>query len=441
MGNRVLGVLVAAVFVIGGSSRYDVAVHAQGGERPQVSVRPADDFEVNGAGDNAAWQRAAWTPLHKRQPDGHPYQARFKALYSKTGLYFLMEGTDRKLTATMDQDFLDLWNEDVFEVFLWTDERYPVYLEYEISPLNHELPILVPNFGGQFLGWRPWHFEQDRLTRKATTVIGRHEGAACRYPGLARRILHPVRAAQAAAERAADGRDAVARQLLSRRLRRRQDHAVGLGPGRRRAFTSSRNSATCCSSAPDANSRLDWGIALGHVYALRVLRRRRCAAEIWSCERPDGVTFLPRVLHGRHHGNPTASRRRRRVRARCRVVDPRGRGCADRRGILDRPRHGRQRRGGPGRDGHGDRSGDERCLYGQSRTTPATIRSRRCRSGPMSSTPSSPGSRRPRRGRCRSRPSRSRGWISSWSSVHSPKRSKSRPSRRCCRPKRRRSAR
>ena len=38
---------------------------------------------------------------------------------------------------------MDLWNEDVFEVFLWTDERYPVYFEYEISPLNHELPILA----------------------------------------------------------------------------------------------------------------------------------------------------------------------------------------------------------------------------------------------------------------------------------------------------------
>ena len=67
---------------------------------------------------------------------------------------------------------MDLWNEDVFEVFLWPDERDPVYLEYEISPLNHELPILVPNFGGQFLGWRPWHYERDRLTRKATSAIG-----------------------------------------------------------------------------------------------------------------------------------------------------------------------------------------------------------------------------------------------------------------------------
>jgi hypothetical protein len=67
---------------------------------------------------------------------------------------------------------MDLWNEDVFEVFLWPDERYPVYFEYEISPLGRELPILVPNFGGQFLGWRPWHYDGDRQTRKATSVMG-----------------------------------------------------------------------------------------------------------------------------------------------------------------------------------------------------------------------------------------------------------------------------
>jgi hypothetical protein len=110
--------------------------------------------------------------MRRRQPDGHPYDTRFKMVYSKTGVYFLMDGTDRKLTATMNEDFMDLWNEDVFEVFLWTDERHPIYFEYEISPLNKELPILIPNLGGQFIGWRPWHYEKDRLTRKATTTSG-----------------------------------------------------------------------------------------------------------------------------------------------------------------------------------------------------------------------------------------------------------------------------
>ena len=163
---------LSGLFLLPWAGGYDVAVHTQTAAVPRLSVKLVDDFEVTGLGDRPAWQQTEWTPLRRRQPDGHPYDARFKMLYSTTGLYFLMEGTDRKLTATMGEDFMDLWNEDVFEVFLWTDERYPVYLEYEISPLNHELPILVPNFGGQFLGWRPWHFERDRLTRKATSIMG-----------------------------------------------------------------------------------------------------------------------------------------------------------------------------------------------------------------------------------------------------------------------------
>ena len=173
MTTRVaLGSGLVGLFLIAQTSGYHDAVHAQGAERPRLTVRPTNDFEVNGAGDHASWGPAEWVPLRKRQPDNHPYNSRFKVLYSNTGLYFLMDATDRKVTATMNEDFMDLWNEDVFEVFLWTDERYPVYFEYEISPLNRELPIIIPNFGGQFLGWRPWHYERDRMTRKATTTIG-----------------------------------------------------------------------------------------------------------------------------------------------------------------------------------------------------------------------------------------------------------------------------
>ena len=154
------------------ANRYDVGVHAQTNQRPRLSVRAVNDFEVTGTGEHAAWRQTAWVPLRRRQADGHPYDSRFKVVYSSTGLYVLMDATDRKLTATMADDFMDLWNEDVFEVFLWTDERYPVYFEYEISPLNRELPILVPNFDGRFLGWRPWHYDGDRQTRKATTILG-----------------------------------------------------------------------------------------------------------------------------------------------------------------------------------------------------------------------------------------------------------------------------
>jgi hypothetical protein len=154
-------------------------------------VKPVDDFDVTGAGDNAAWRTTEWTQLRRRQADGRPYDTRVKMLYSNTGVYVLMEGSDRKLTATMNEDFMDLWNEDVFEVYFWPDEQYSVYFEYEISPLDHELPILIPNFGGKFLGWRPWHYEGDRRTRKATTTIDGPKESGATISGWRAEVFFP----------------------------------------------------------------------------------------------------------------------------------------------------------------------------------------------------------------------------------------------------------
>ncbi len=148
--------------------------HVVGAEpdRPVMEVLPTEDFKVTGNGQADAWKKAKWTNLNRRNNGKHPYQARVKMLYSKTGLYVLMDGTDALVTSTMTEDFLDLWTEDVFEFFFWPDPRYPVYFEYEISPLNRELPIIIPNFKGEFFGWRPWHYEGDRKTTKAVAFVG-----------------------------------------------------------------------------------------------------------------------------------------------------------------------------------------------------------------------------------------------------------------------------
>lgn len=137
-----------------------------------LRIRRTDDFQVDGTGKATAWQDVPFEILQSRTAGGQPYSSRIKMLYSGKGLYVLMEAEDRTITATMKEDFLNLWTEDVFEFFLWPDERYPVYFEYEISPLGYELPILIPNFDGQFLGWRPWHYEGGRRTQIATTISG-----------------------------------------------------------------------------------------------------------------------------------------------------------------------------------------------------------------------------------------------------------------------------
>lgn len=156
-----------------------------------LRIRRTEDFVISGRGDASAWKKVTWEPLHLRAADGHRYQTRIKMLYSRTGLYVLMEAEDRMLTATMNEDFLDLWKEDVFEFFLWPDERYPVYFEYEISPLGFELPILIPNFGGEFLGWRPWHYEGKRKTQKATTVVGGQKLSGARITGWKAEVFVP----------------------------------------------------------------------------------------------------------------------------------------------------------------------------------------------------------------------------------------------------------
>jgi predicted TIM-barrel fold metal-dependent hydrolase len=138
---------------------------------PELRVKPTEDFEVTGDGSAAAWKSAEWVPLNRRG-DGHPYETRVKVLSSKKGLYVLMDATDKQLTAKITEDFQNLWTEDVFEVFLWPEERDTIYFEYEISPLGRELPILVPNLEGKFLGWLPWHYEGTRKTRKATAAVG-----------------------------------------------------------------------------------------------------------------------------------------------------------------------------------------------------------------------------------------------------------------------------
>ncbi len=144
---------------------------AQNSDSARVEIKKCSDFKINGEGSDQAWEKTDWIRLPQRSP-GDPRDTYLKILYSDSGLYFLFNCQDTRLTATLKEDFLDLWNEDVVEVFLWPDKDYPVYFEYELSPLNYELPLLIPNLKGKFLGWRPWHYQGERKVRHATSVQG-----------------------------------------------------------------------------------------------------------------------------------------------------------------------------------------------------------------------------------------------------------------------------
>ena len=112
-----------------------------------VMVAQCEDFEVTGDGSAGQWDKTQWINIPQRAEKPETYITRAKVLYSGSGIYFLFDCQDKVLKASINEDNMDLWEEDVVEVFLWTEEDFPVYFEYEISPLNYELPIIVPNYG------------------------------------------------------------------------------------------------------------------------------------------------------------------------------------------------------------------------------------------------------------------------------------------------------
>jgi hypothetical protein len=136
----------------------------------QVLVKKTADFKVNGKGNSPSWGNTAWIPITVQESSGKPLSTKVKVLYSNSGIYFLFMCEDQKLTATIAEDFRALYKEDVVEVFLWPDQSVPIYFEYELSPLNYELPILVPNLNGRFQGWKPWGYEGSRKIQHATSA-------------------------------------------------------------------------------------------------------------------------------------------------------------------------------------------------------------------------------------------------------------------------------
>ena len=166
MANRYKALLISFVF----SMALVINVIGQVNDASTITVKKTKDFSLTGLGDAAAWKTTSFTKLQKKSTTGVNYTTQFKILYSDSGIYCLYICEDSIITSTLKEDFADLYNEDVVEAFFWPDEKSVLYFEYELSPWNYELPILVPNYNGKFLGWRPWHYEKERRTRHAASI-------------------------------------------------------------------------------------------------------------------------------------------------------------------------------------------------------------------------------------------------------------------------------
>ncbi len=152
-----------------------------------LKVKSTTDFIVTGDGSSENWKNADWNilpqhssktlrnagwniPMQRDSIKDLQYKTYFKILYSAKGIYCLYKCEDSAITATLKEDFSSLYDEDVIEAFFWTDTSMPVYFEYELSPLNFELPILILNNKGKMMGWKPWQYEGARKTKHAVKI-------------------------------------------------------------------------------------------------------------------------------------------------------------------------------------------------------------------------------------------------------------------------------
>jgi hypothetical protein len=152
---------------------YGVCASAHAQDAPNrnnpLTVKHTVDFEVTGDGVSTEWKAAEWIDL-SRIKGALSYTSKVKLLYSDKGIYALYNFEDKKIFSTLREDFVSLWKEDVAEMFIWPDDSVPIYFEYQISPYNYELAILVPNLNGRSSGWTPWNYKGEKKTRHAAKI-------------------------------------------------------------------------------------------------------------------------------------------------------------------------------------------------------------------------------------------------------------------------------
>lgn len=163
------------------------------GNQNVLKIKSTTDFIVTGDGSADNWKNIDWNNLSQRnsetlknvnwdispQPGNSKdvqYKTSFKVLYSNKGIYCLFKCEDSVVTATLKGDYLNLYDEDVVEVFLRPDTSIPAYFEYELSPLNFELPILILNNKGKTMGWQPWQYQGERKIIHAVKINEKNTG-------------------------------------------------------------------------------------------------------------------------------------------------------------------------------------------------------------------------------------------------------------------------
>lgn len=133
---------------------------------------------IDGLPSDDAWKNAQIISNFSQSWLGPNHPARGKTvarlLWDDQFLYFLAEMDDLDIYADTTQHNADLWNNDVFELFLKPSTTGLAYYEFEINAQNATLDLFFPSRGsGGMRRWAkkvPFHLETKVTLRGASTL-------------------------------------------------------------------------------------------------------------------------------------------------------------------------------------------------------------------------------------------------------------------------------
>lgn len=111
-----------------------------------------DKIVVDGRGNEKSWQRAPWKTIHQvwlgDAPSSDDFQGRYKMVWDKEFLYFLVEIIDDSLSDQEPDPFVNWWEDDCLELFIDEDRSkgnhqfshnafaYHITLDYDVIDIG-----------------------------------------------------------------------------------------------------------------------------------------------------------------------------------------------------------------------------------------------------------------------------------------------------------------
>jgi hypothetical protein len=139
-------------------------INADNDDVAKYSVKRATaPITIDGKLDETEWQKAEEAPLRDAATGlAVPFKTTVRLLWDDKYLYVAFYGEDNDVWATYTKDDENLWEEEVFEMFIDPEKKGHTYYEININPANAIVDLFILNGGekrkGKYVNTKNWNF-------------------------------------------------------------------------------------------------------------------------------------------------------------------------------------------------------------------------------------------------------------------------------------------